>query len=62
MGVSNELDDDLEMSNTGRLLEDQPVDKDAGLPKKGLRKQLVDIFCIILNIASTVTLVFLNNW
>ena len=29
---------------------------------KGIGKQLIDGACILLNIASTVTLVFLNKW
>lgn len=54
--------DDIEMSKTG-LLEDEPDYKDKGAPvKRGLRSTVVDGACILLNIASTVVLVFLNKW
>ena len=54
--------DDIEMSKTG-LLTEEAKSKDNGPPvKKGLRSNVVDGACIILNIASTVVLVFLNKW
>lgn len=31
-------------------------------PKTPLSKTFLDFFCILLNIVSTVLLVFLNNW
>ncbi|CAG8949730.1 hypothetical protein HYFRA_00004049 [Hymenoscyphus fraxineus] len=57
---------DLEESRTGLLSnnkknEDGIVEKIMG-GKKQLRKRVIDVACIGLNIMSTVTLVFLNKW
>ncbi|KAI9051917.1 hypothetical protein LZ554_004173 [Drepanopeziza brunnea f. sp. 'monogermtubi'] len=56
------LEEDLEMSRTGLI--DGEVQKDKVIPSKtrSLRTQITDGACILMNIASTVTLVFLNNW
>lgn len=56
---------DLEMSSA--KLKDDERDKPAAVAiaaqsPKGLRKQVIDVACIGLNIISTVTLVFLNKW
>ncbi|KAH8646577.1 triose-phosphate transporter family-domain-containing protein [Tricladium varicosporioides] len=65
MAIRDSGNDDLEMSSTGLLKEEE---KDQGPisshvpPQKGLRKKVIDVFCIGLNILSTVTLVFLNKW
>ena len=62
MPSSDESEKDVEMSKTGLLL-DEPKPKDNGEPaKKGVRSTAVDGACIMLNIASTVVLVFLNKW
>ncbi|OWP02782.1 solute carrier family 35 member E [Marssonina coronariae] len=55
-------DEDLEMSRTGLI--DGEVHEDKVLPANppSLRSKLIDGLCILLNIASTVTLVFLNKW
>ncbi|PBP26353.1 putative solute carrier family 35 member E3 [Diplocarpon rosae] len=55
-------DEDLEMSQTGLI--DGEVHEDKSLPAspQSLRSKLVDGLCILLNITSTVTLVFLNKW
>lgn len=62
-------EDDLEMSKTGLLAEEEMGDRELekgdsqiAEPIKTFRNKLVDGFCIVLNIASTVLLVFLNNW
>lgn len=36
--------------------------KPQDVPKNGLAARILDLLCIILNIASTVVLVFLNKW
>ncbi|EKD12655.1 uncharacterized protein L3040_005240 [Drepanopeziza brunnea f. sp. 'multigermtubi'] len=56
------LEEDLEMSSTGLI--DGEIQKDKANPSKqqSLRSQITDGACILMNIASTVTLVFLNNW
>jgi solute carrier family 35 protein E3 len=62
MSTSTDRDDeDLEMSNMKLLEEDVVAEKDTPLPRS-LRAKALDGACIILNITSTVTLVFLNNW
>ncbi len=56
-------DEDLEKSQTGLVDGEVHKDKDGGVVKpQGLRSRVVDVACIGLNIASTVTLVFLNKW
>jgi len=48
----------------GKRLLDEEKDavKDTVRVQGGTRKQIIDGACIVLNIASTVTLVFLNKW
>ncbi|KAG9237442.1 triose-phosphate transporter family-domain-containing protein [Amylocarpus encephaloides] len=63
---------DLEMSATGLLRQDSRDSKDdskdgepwksGGVAGKSVRTQIIDAFCIGLNILSTVLLVFLNKW
>jgi len=58
-------DEDIEMSKTGLLADDIEGSLANGFhkaPRRSLTSKFVDMACIILNIASTVTLVFLNNW
>lgn len=60
----DEPEEDIEMSKR-RLLKDetQELHSSNGPPsKKGLQSNVVDGACILLNIASTVVLVFLNKW
>jgi solute carrier family 35 protein E3 len=58
----DEPEKDIEMSKTG-LLQDETKASSNGQPaKKGARTGIVDGACILLNIASTVVLVFLNKW
>ena len=52
---------DIEMSKIG-LLKDEQLAKNGPLVKKRLRNGIVDGGCILLNIVSTVVLVFLNKW
>ena len=57
---------DVEMS-AGLLKDDNSKEPPAAVAvaaqsPKGLRKQVIDVACIGLNITSTVTLVFLNKW
>lgn len=49
------------MSKIG-LLKDEQLAKNGPLVKKRLRNGIVDGGCILLNIVSTVVLVFLNKW
>jgi solute carrier family 35 protein E3 len=66
--TSTTREEDIEMSKTGLLAEefpDETQDKRDGFtkaPVKTLQSKIVDGLCIVLNIASTVILVFLNNW
>lgn len=66
MAPNNMREDDLEMSKTGLLADEErdeeKADNTVAEPIKNFRSKLVDGLCIILNIASTVLLVFLNNW
>ncbi|TVY34767.1 Solute carrier family 35 member E3 [Lachnellula subtilissima] len=62
---SDNVGADLEMNT--RLLDDDSKEQTAAVAvpaesPKGLRKQVIDVACIMLNITSTVTLVFLNKW
>lgn len=64
MSASKRDDEDVEKSNVG-LMDGQVHDKkdeDAVAVPQGLRSKVIDGACIGLNIASTVTLVFLNKW
>lgn len=58
-------EEDLEMSRR-KLLNNELVEKrndDLSSPSiQGLRSSIVDGACILLNIVSTVVLVFLNKW
>ena len=40
----------------------KPSSVDVSITQKGLRSQVIDVACILLNITSTVFLVFLNKW
>jgi hypothetical protein len=65
MSITNGQSLDLEMSSA--KLNEGEKDKPAAVAiaaqsPKGLRKQVIDVACIALNIISTVTLVFLNKW
>jgi len=61
MAPAMPLAEDIEMGK--RLLdEEKDAVKDMADVPTGTRKQIIDGACIILNIASTVTLVFLNKW
>jgi hypothetical protein len=66
MPSASAADEDMEMSRKAFLKEPvgegPPTPKERGHTQKGLRKPLIDGACIILNIASTVVLVFLNKW
>jgi hypothetical protein len=66
MPSASAVDEDIEMSRTAFLKEPvgegPPTPKVRGHTKKGLRKPLIDGARIILNITSTVVLVFLNKW
>ena len=66
MTALSPLDEDIEMSKktllAEELKEEPSAPKEHMKPLKGLRSKLVDGACILLNIASTVTLVFLNKW
>jgi hypothetical protein len=59
---SDESEDDIELRKRGLF----PLETEASVhvppAKKGLRSTIVDGACILLNIASTVVLVFLNKW
>lgn len=56
-------DEETAEVKAGLLADDVEKGKDALVQgRKSLWTKVVDGFCIILNIASTVILVFLNNW
>lgn len=60
-------DEDLEMNKMGLLADElrdtsPPALKEGRKPEKAFWSKVIDGFCICLNIASTVILVFLNNW
>jgi len=59
---TDRIDHDLEMSNMKLLEEDVLAEKNPVVLPTTLGTKVLDGACIILNIASTVTLVFLNNW
>jgi len=61
MAPKTALAEDIEM---GKRLLDEEKDglKHPEVAPQGARKQLIDGACILLNITSTVTLVFLNKW
>lgn len=61
MSLLRKLDDE-EMIKENPRKGENAASKDASPAQSGLRKQLFDGGCILLNIASTVTLVFLNKW
>ena len=61
MAPATPVEEDIEMGK--RLLdEEKDAVKDTVRVQGGTRKQIIDGACIVLNIASTVTLVFLNKW
>ena len=63
MSSFDESEEDIEMGKARLLEEEPPANKNPPPPpKKGLRSNIVDGACILLNIASTVVLVFLNKW
>lgn len=61
-------DEDVERSKKSPLKGEKhahahkPSTGDVSITQKGLRSQVIDVACILLNIASTVFLVFLNKW
>ncbi|KAG9247550.1 triose-phosphate transporter family-domain-containing protein [Calycina marina] len=61
MASTASREDDIEFGKRP-LQEEENVVKVSDAAPKRLRKTLIDGFCLILNIVSTVTLVFLNNW
>lgn len=58
-----DLEKDVELSNMAPLIEQVP-----GMPQDGAKRpktamtKFVDFACILLNIVSTVLLVFINKW
>lgn len=71
MTSATPLDEDIEMNKMGLLAEEgrDSIDSPPPMPKEGRKPEkrgpwsrVIDGFCIVLNIASTVILVFLNNW
>lgn len=60
----DESEEDIEMSKRRLFKDETPEEKSNNVSpaKKGLRSNIVDGACILLNIASTVVLVFLNKW
>jgi solute carrier family 35, member E3 len=52
---------DVEMAKE-KLMKGEIPSRDASQGRMGLGKRLIDGGYILLNIASTVTLVFLNKW
>jgi len=62
MSSSSVPEMDIEMVKKDLLRPDAPAISNGAQKQIGLRKQIIDGACICLNIASTVTLVFLNKW
>jgi len=62
MSGSTAPETDIEMVRKDLLRPDVLAINKGGQKQIGLRKQIIDGACICLNIASTVTLVFLNKW
>ena len=66
MPSATAVDEDIEMSRRAFLKygvgEGPPSPRAKGHTQKVLRKPLIDGACIVLNITSTVVLVFLNKW
>ncbi len=67
MTATTPRDEDLEMNKMGLLSEEMKdiiptAPEEGGKAPKGPWSKVIDGFCICLNIVSTVTLVFLNNW
>ncbi|KAE8449522.1 hypothetical protein EG329_008131 [Mollisiaceae sp. DMI_Dod_QoI] len=67
MTATTPRDEDLEMNKMGLLSEEMKdivptALEEGGKAPKGPWSKVIDGFCICLNIVSTVTLVFLNNW
>jgi hypothetical protein len=58
-----DLEKDVEMSNMAPLIEPEPGKTQEG-PKRprGTMATVIDFACILLNIVSTVLLVFINKW
>src|SRR5271168_5458934 len=58
-----DLEKDVEMSNRAPLIEPEPG-KAQEVPKRprGTMATVIDFACILLNIVSTVLLVFINKW
>ena len=59
-------DEDLEMSKMGlvdgEIYQDKDKVAEESAKPQSTKSRIVDMLCILLNIASTVTLVFLNKW
>jgi hypothetical protein len=58
-----DLEKDVEMSSLAPLIEQVPVTaKDGAQHPRGAVAKVIDFACILLNIVSTVLLVFINKW
>lgn len=68
--MATPLGGDVELGYMGKRNDDVEESEDVPMingtikehPRRSTRTQVIDILCILLNIASTVTLVFLNKW
>jgi hypothetical protein len=58
-----DLEKDVEMSNLAPLIEQEPEKvQDVAKRPRGAMATVIDFACILLNIVSTVLLVFINKW
>jgi hypothetical protein len=58
-----DLEKDVEMSNIARLIEPESgMAQDGAKSPRGTMATVIDFACILLNIVSTVLLVFINKW
>jgi hypothetical protein len=59
-----DLEKDLEMSSLAPLIEQVEPAKaqDVAIRPRGTMTKVIDFACILLNIVSTVLLVFINKW
>jgi hypothetical protein len=63
MSTAGESQEDIELAKASLLDQDDARMGSKGKETpRGLQKTLIDGACIVLNIASTVFLVFLNKW
>jgi hypothetical protein len=63
MGASDELERDVEKNSNAPLMADANGQAQGGpnSPRSGMAT-VIDLACILLNILSTVLLVFVNKW